>query len=176
MRELYEQLKRLFPLGEYTEQRRDLAFFTVPKDHLRPLLIHLRDREGFTHLVLLTAVDWIEEGLFQLTYLMNDRAGKRDLGLRVLLPRDGATMEGIHDLWPTAATYQRELREMFGIDFPGSPRVNEEFILEGWTGMPPYRRDFDTKKFSEENFNHRPGRATKDPATHMKEKLYPDEA
>jgi len=176
MRELYEQLKRLFPLGEYTEQRRDLAFVTVPKDHLRPLLIHLRDREGFTHLVLLTAVDWIEEGRFQLTYLMNDRAEKRDLGLRVLLPRDGAAMEGIHDLWPTAATYQRELREMFGIDFPGSPRVNEEFILEGWTGMPPYRRDFDTKKFSEENFNHRPGRATKDPAKHMKEKLYPDEA
>lgn len=176
MRELYERLKTLFPLGEYTEQRRDLAFVTVPKDHLRPLLIHLRDREGFTHLVLLTAVDWIEEGRFQLTYLMNDRAGKRDLGLRVLLPRDGAAMEGIHDLWPTAATYQRELREMFGIDFPGSPRVNEEFILEGWTGMPPYRRDFDTKKFSEENFNHRPGRATKDPAKHMKETLYPDEA
>ena len=176
MRELYEQLKRLFPLGEYTEQRRDLAFVTVPKDHLRPLLIHLRDREGFTHLVLLTAVDWLEEGRFQLTYLMNDRAGKRDLGLRVLIPRDGAAMEGIHDLWPTAATYQRELREMFGIDFPGSPRVNGEFILEGWTGMPPYRRDFDTKKFSEENFNHRPGRATKDPAKHMKDKLYPDEA
>lgn len=176
MRELYERLKTLFPLGEYTEQRHDLAFVTVPKDHLRPLLIHLRDREGFTHLVLLTAVDWIEEGRFQLTYLMNDRAGKRDLGLRVFLPRDGAAMEGIHDLWPTAATYQRELREMFGIDFPGSPRVNEEFILEGWTGIPPYRRDFDTKKFSEENFNHRPGRATKDPATHMKEKLYPDEA
>lgn len=176
MRELYEQLKRLFPLGDLTVQRRDLAFVTVPKDHLRPLLIHLRDRERFTHLVLLTAVDWIEEGRFQLTYLMNDRAGKRDLGLRVLIPRDGAAMEGIHDLWPTAATYQRELREMFGIDFPGSPRVNEEFILEGWTGMPPYRRDFDTKKFSEENFNHRPGRATTDPAKHMKEKLYPDEA
>ncbi|HSA32483.1 MAG TPA: NADH-quinone oxidoreductase subunit C [bacterium] len=176
MRELYEQLKRLFPLGEYAEQRRDLSFVTVPQEHLRPLLIHLRDRAGFTHLVLLTAVDWLEEGFFQLTYLLNDRAAKRDLGLRVLIPRDGATMEGIHDLWPTAATYQRELREMFGIDFPGSPRVNEEFILEGWTGMPPYRRDFDTKKFSEENFNHRPGRATKDPAKHMKEKLYPDEA
>jgi NADH-quinone oxidoreductase subunit C len=82
-------------------------------------------------------------------------------------------METIHDLWPTAATYQRELREMFGIQFPGSPGVNDDFILEGWTGMPPYRRDFDTKRFSEENYNHRPGRETRDPANYMKQQLYP---
>ena len=176
MRALYERLKSLFPLGELTEQRHDLAFVTLARDYLRPLLLQLRDREGFTHLVLLTAVDWIEEERFQLTYLLSDRTGGRDIGLRVMLPRDAATMDSIHDLWPTAATYQRELREMFGIDFPGSPGVMDQFILEGWTGIPPYRRDFDTKAFSEQNFNHRPGRATSDPAQHMKAQLYPDEA
>lgn len=176
MHELYENLKQLFPLGELTEQRQDLAFITVAQEQLRPLLLHLRDREGFTHLVLLTAVDWIEDGLFQLTYLLNDRAGVRDIGLRVMLPRDTATMDSIHDIWPTAATYQRELREMFGIDFPDSPGVNEDFILEGWNDIPPYRRDFDTLKYSEENYAHRPGRETKDPAQHMKQQLYPDES
>ncbi len=175
MRELYDNLQQLFPLGEPTEQRQDLAFITVQQKQLRPLLLHLRDREGFTHLVLLTAVDWIEEELFQLTYLLNDRTGARDIGLRVMLPRNAATMDSIHDIWPTAATYQRELREMFGIDFPDSPGVNDEFILEGWNDIPPYRRDFDTLKYSEENYTHRPGRETKDPAEYMKEKLYPDE-
>ena len=62
---------------------------------------------------------------------------------------------------------------MFGIDFPDSPRVNEEFILEGWVDMPPYRRDFDTKKFAEQTFTQRAGRETHDPAQHMKDKLYP---
>ena len=176
MRELYTKLNERFPLGELTEQRDDLAFITVPRELLRSLLQHLRDREGFSHLVLLTAVDWIEEGIFQLTYLLSDRANRRDLGLRVMLPRDGAGMESIHDIWPTAATYQRELREMFGIDFPGSPGVNDDFILEGWIDIPPYRRDFDTKKFAEENFSQRPGRETKDPEQHMKEQLYPDGA
>ena len=76
--------------------------------------------------------------------------------------------------WPTAATYQRELREMFGIDFPGSPRIEEEFILEGWNDIPPYRRDFDTLKYAEASYNQRPGRETRDPATHMKQQLYPD--
>jgi len=173
LRDLHTRLTALFPLGELTEQRPNLGFVTVPADYLRPTLLHLRDREGFTHLVLLTAVDWLEDGQFQLTYLLSNRAIPCDIGLRVMLPREGASMESIHELWPTAATYQRELREMFGIAFPGSPRVEEEFILEGWIDLPPYRRDFDTKKFSEENFNHRPGRETTDPAAHMKKQLYP---
>ena len=176
MREIYERLKHLFPFGELTEQRPDLAFVTLPAEFLRSALLHLRDKEGFTHLVLLTAVDWLEDGQFQLTYLLSNRTQARDLGLRVMISRENATMEGIHDVWPTAATYQRELREMFGIDFPGSPGVNDDFILEGWHDIPPYRRDFDTKKYAEENFSQRPGRATTDPAQHMKEQLYPGEA
>ena len=174
MRTLIERLQDRFALGPITEQRPDLAFVTVERAVLRPVLTHLRDHEGFTHLVLLTAVDWIEDGLFQLTYLVHDRRHGRDVGLRVLLPRETAEMESIHDLWPTAATYQRELREMFGIAFPGSPRVDEEFILEGWIDIPPYRRDFDTKAFSDAAFVHRPGRVTHDPATHMRERLHPE--
>ncbi|MCU7833804.1 MAG: NADH-quinone oxidoreductase subunit C [gamma proteobacterium symbiont of Taylorina sp.] len=176
MQDLYKKLKKQFSLGELTEQRDDLAFITIEKDKLRPLLTHLRDVEGYSHLVLLTAVDWLEEGIFQLTYLISNRTAAKDIGLRVMISRDKATMESIHDIWPTAATYQRELREMFGIDFPDSPRVNDDFILEGWNNIPPYRRDFDTLKYSTENFAQRPGRETKDPAEHMKQQLYPDGA
>ena len=174
MQSLYVNLKQLFPLREFDARRPDLAFVSVSQDQLRPLLVHLRDREGFTHLVLLTAVDWIEVDQFQLTYLLNDRNKARDIGVRLTLPRDGASMDSIHDLWPTAATYQRELREMFGIDFPGSPRVDEDFILEGWVDMPPYRRDFDTLQYAHEAYADRAGRETRDPARYMKQKLYPD--
>lgn len=173
MRELYARLKALYPLGEPTEQRKNLVFVTVPAAHLRDTLLHLRDKEGFTHLVLLTAVDWLEEGQFQLTYLLNNRAKACDIGLRVMIGRNVATMDSIHDIWPTAATYQRELREMFGIDFPGSPRIEEEFILEGWNDIPPYRRDFDTLKYAQEAYAERPGRVTHDPETHMRLQMYP---
>jgi NADH-quinone oxidoreductase subunit C len=175
MQSLYDNLKSQFSLGAFNPQRPDLAFVSVSREQLRPLLQHLRDKEGFTHLVLLTAVDWIEDDQFQLTYLLNDRSNARDIGVRLTLARENASMESIHDLWPTAATYQRELREMFGIDFPESPRVDEDFILEGWTDLPPYRRDFDTLKYSQESYVERPGRETHDPAMYMKLKLYPDE-
>ncbi|WP_424565632.1 NADH-quinone oxidoreductase subunit C [Thiothrix litoralis] len=174
MQALYDTLKQRFPLGEFTAQRDNLAFITLEAVRLYPLLRYLRDHEGFSHLVLLTAVDWLEEGQFQLTYLLNNRAKCQDVGLRVMIPRDQASMESIHDLWPAASTYQRELREMFGIDFPGSPRVNEEFILEGWNDMPPYRRDFDTLEYARKTYRDRPGRETRDPAAHMKQQLYGD--
>lgn len=174
MEKFFGRLKTHFPLGEITEQRQNLAFITVERAQLRALLLHLRDVEGYTHLVLLTAVDWLEDGQLQLTYLLNNRAKALDVGLRVLLGRDGTVMDSIHDIWPTAETYQRELREMFGIDFPGSPRVNDDFALEGWVDIPPYRRDFDTLAFAEKNFTHRDGRETRDPRQHMKQKLYPD--
>ncbi len=174
MYEQYIQLKTLFPLGEFTQQRDNLAFISLDKTQLRPVILHLRDKEKFTHLVLLTAVDWLEDNLFQLTYLVSHRQKAIDIGLRVMIPRNQAIMDSIHDIWPTAATYQRELYEMFGIDFPDSPRVHEDFILEGWNDIPPYRRDFDTLKFSEHNFSQREGRETHDPAHYMKQQMYPD--
>ncbi len=174
MKALYKRLKKNHPMGEFVQQRKDLVFISIEPDQLRPILTDLRDNEGFSHLVLLTAVDWLEDNLFQLTYLICNRKNSIDLGLRVMLDREHPSMESIHDLWPTAATYQRELREMFGIDFPGSPGLEKDFILEGWNDIPPYRRDFDTLKFAEDNFRDRPGRETNDPAEYMKQQLYPD--
>ncbi len=176
MQALYSVLKKRYGLGELYEQRPDLAFVDVPKDQLRALIYQLAHQDGYTHLVLLTAVDWLEDGEFQLTYLVHNRTLSRDLGLRVRLPREDASMDTVHDIWPTAATYQRELREMFGINFPESPGVMDDFILEGWQDKPPYRRDFDTLEYAEANYKHRPGRETHDPARYMKKQLYPDGA
>lgn len=162
--------KRYF-LGEPLKQRDDLWFISSPQDQLVPLLTDLKRHGGFTHLVLLTAVDRIEENQFQLTYLLHNREKKLDLGVTVRIDRETAAMESIHHLWEQAATYQRELFEMFGISFPGSPRMTEPFILEGWQDKPPYRRDFDTKKYAEETFAVRPGRGTNDPAEYMKNKI-----
>ena len=174
MQELYAKLKNHYKLGDLIQQRRNLVFFDVPKDQLFALLQQLRDREGFSHLVLMTAVDWLEDGQFQLTYLLHNYRLSCDLGLRVRIPRENASMYSIHEIWPTAATYQRELREMFGIDFPDSPGVYDDFILEGWQDAPPYRRDFDTLEYSEKNYKDRPGRETHDPTAYMKQQLYSD--
>ena len=175
MKELIERLQKQFKISEIVNQRDNELFVTVEKVDAVAMINYLQQFEGFTHLVLLTAVDWLEDGYFQLTYLLNNNQIKADLGIRVKIDRNQAEMTSIHHLWETAATYQRELKEMFGINFPNSPRLNESFILEGWEEIPPYRRDFDTKEYSEKTYFPRPGRVTNDPAEYMKQKLYPEE-
>jgi NADH-quinone oxidoreductase subunit C len=175
MHQFLKEIQNRFPIHDVKEQRKNLTFFTTEKEQVVPMLTHLRDHEGFSHFVLLTAVDWIEEDLFQLTYILNNPDKKVDLGIRAYIRRENASMESAHHLWEQVATYQRELKEMFGIDFPGSPRVNEEFFLEGWDDIPPMRREFDSKKYSEETYFPRPGSKSHDPREYMKQKLYSDD-
>ncbi len=177
MEKIIENIKNKFSLSDVDSAHG--WYITCEKNDAVGLLAHLKTAEGFTHLVLITAVDWIEDGKFQLTYLLNNPKSKTRLGVRTFIERsvwpEESEMESAHHLWPAAKTYQRELHEMFGIDFPESPEVNDPLILEYWDDIPPYRRDFDTKKYSEDTYFPREGRSTNDPAEYMKEKLYPNE-
>ncbi|HAN76829.1 MAG TPA: NADH-quinone oxidoreductase subunit C [Bacteroidales bacterium] len=172
---IIEKINLKYPIDVVSKKSDKLMFLTVHKNTAVNTVQYLKDDLGFKHLVLLTAVDFLEQGKFQLTYLLNNPDIKIDIGVRVLIERESATMESAHSLWPTIATYQRELREMFGIDFPDSPGVNDEFILEGWNNTPPYRRDFDTKAFAANFYHQRNSRENNDPSAHMKKNLYPNE-
>ena len=151
--------------------RSDQVVFTVPPEAVRALLIRLRDEHGFTHLSFMTAVDQIEEGQFILLYMLHHHGEHIDLALQTRISRTTATMESMHDLWAHVATHQRELHEMYGITFPGSPGLTDPFFLEGWASTPPMRRDFDTYEYAEETFPSRPGRTSHDPVTYKREQL-----
>ncbi|WP_089725222.1 NADH-quinone oxidoreductase subunit C [Candidatus Thiosymbion oneisti] len=175
MKQLFERLRPLFAVTDFEQRRTDLAFLHIPKDYAEMLIRHLRDHEGFSHLVFFTAVDYIEDGIFRLIYMLHNYATKDTLGVYVDLSRAEPVMTSIHPLWEQAALYQRELKEMFGIDFPGSPGVDEDFLLEGWDEIPPMRREFDTRAYAEKTFFPRAGREKTDPRAHMQAQLYPDE-
>jgi NADH-quinone oxidoreductase subunit C len=174
MKELINKNKKIYKLSKFKKQRDDLFFVTLPRENAPAFITYLRDYEKFTHLNFISAVDYLENDIFQITYMLQNNESFVNLGVRVEIPRDNAEMTTIHHLWKAADVYERELKEMFGISFPGSPRQDESFVLEGWQDIPPMRRDFDTLKYSNETFFQRPGRTTHDPKTYMKEKLYPD--
>ncbi len=173
---LYKKLEDGFGATGLEVKNKFQAFIQIKKDSAVALISHLKMVEGYKHLSFFTAVDQIEKGVFELMYMLHNYNTNQDLCIVVHIDRIDAEMQSIHHLWPAIETYQRELREMFGINFPGSPRVMDNFCLEGWDNTPPMRREFDTKKFCEETFYERPGRKTHDPTEYMKEKLYPSEA
>ena len=173
MTELYEFLRQRFGVTAPEHRRADLAFVLAPAEGIVPLLHHLKTREGYTHLSFITVVDWPEENNFELVYMLVNHTKKHRLGLRVRVNRNEPVVESIHDLWVQAATYQRELHEMFGVQFPGSPGMEEPLILEGWREMPPMRRDFDTRAYSEKTYFPREGRHTTEPRRRMNQALHP---
>lgn len=174
MQELCERMTRQFDCDQVMHQKDDLSFLRVDRDKLESALMYLKTHEGFVHLSFVTVIDYIEDGFFRLNYMLHSYAEKKDIGVQVDISRENASMHSIHHLWAQGWTYQRELKEMYGIDFPGSPRVDEEFVLEGWDGIPPMLREFDTAKFCEDRFAKRDGRESQDIKQTMRDNLYPE--
>ena len=176
VRRVFDAIFLRFRVSGLDERRGNQAYVTVDRDEALSLITYLKEIGGYAHLAFLTAVDRIEEGKFRLIYLLHSYTLKHDLGVTVEIDRTTPEMDSIHHLWPAAETYQRELCEMYGVIFPGSPRLYDDFALEGWEDLPPMRREFDTKEYSERTYYARPGRTTSDPREHMKKNLYPSEA
>ncbi|PKL23277.1 MAG: NADH-quinone oxidoreductase subunit C [Spirochaetae bacterium HGW-Spirochaetae-3] len=176
MNELAKELAGRYGARGWHDIRKDLASVEVDAIRIRDVMAYLRDEAGYGHLSFMTAIDNIERGAFTLSYALRDHDARRGLIVHADVDRAEPTVDSIHLLWGQAWTYQREMREWFGIDFPGSPRVDEEFVLEGWEGPPMMRRDFDSLAYSDATYAERPGRVTHDPASHMREKLYPEAA
>ena len=174
MNSMLERLSKEFRVTDIVERHPGLTTLTVEKVLAETLLRELRDREGYTHLNFITAIDYIERGYFSLVYMLHNYADKTSLGVHVNIDRVDASMTSIHNLWAQAWTYQRELRELWGIDFPGSPRLEEDFVLEGWEDIPPMRREFDTVAYCERTYTSRDGRASVDPREHMAEIIFPN--
>lgn len=174
MTSMLDRLQREFAITDIAERKPGLTTFKVDKDVAETLIRELRDREGYTHLNFMTAIDYIERGVFTLVYMLHNYDLRSTVGVHVDIDRQHAEMTSIHTLWAQAWTYQRELRELWGIRFPGSPRLDEDFCLEGWDDIPPMRREFDTVAFCQRTFEERPGRHTEIPRQHMQEVIFPD--
>lgn len=158
MHPILDQIGLQFRILCSHEQRADLLQVEMDADRVVGLLTWLKNATGYVELTHMSVIDWPEEDEFQLMYLVTDTKAHHSLMISARIEREAATAESIHTLWPEAVTYEQELNEMYGITFPGSPRLGVDFMLEGWDGPPPMRRDFDTLEFAEQRYGFRPGR------------------
>jgi Ni,Fe-hydrogenase III component G len=99
------------------------------------------DGARWGYLAGITGLDLgVEAG--QLEVLYHFCAGAAVVTLRVHLPRDQAAVPSICDLLPAASFYERELREMMGVDVVGLTNLDHLFLPDDWPdGVYPLRKD-----------------------------------
>ena len=103
----------------------------------------LRDEFGFNLLASLTATDyWPDEAArIHLSYQFYAIDDKLQLRLRVPLAGDDLNLPSIEKLYPNANWYEREVYDMFGVNFEGHSDMRRILMPHEWEGHP-LRKDY----------------------------------
>jgi len=150
-------IRNRFGTDEIEVKRNDLSKVTVTKYRLFELIHLLVEQYGYTTLNAITCTDWIEEGHFAMTYILTIKDRKHTFMVQTMIGREEAQIDSLTTLFKQAEIMERDLHEMYGIDFPGNGNL-VELSLENWVHTPPLRREFDTLAFVNELHDFREGR------------------
>lgn len=121
------------------------ATISVKKEELRKVLSQLKDA-GFDHLSDVTCVDYPDEREFEILYHLWSHAKKCRKVVKIRLPRESPSIESVSNIWEGAQIHEREICELFGVNFEEHPDPSPLF-LEDWKEIPPLRKDFDTREY-----------------------------
>ena len=126
--------------------------FEVKKEDVHSLLTLLKT-SGWIQLSYLSAVDWPLDNEFELVYIVFNWDKPVHIQIRARVDRDAPKINSILPIYPGCKYYEREAHEFFGIKFPGNPDHELQLILEEWDDIPPMRKDFDPRAYSDRKFS-----------------------
>ena len=145
--DLLDSMKEQFPQGIVSGQVfLEQPIYTVTLDRLYDVMLYLRDRRelSFDYLVDVTALDYLgDKERFVLVYQLYSYQSSRLIRVKARLPED-QTAPSVTSIWRTANWLEREVYDMFGIEFSGHPKLRRILLPDDWRGYP-LRKDYDIK-------------------------------
>ena len=132
--------------------RRDRRIWIeIDKEQLLNIAQWLK-QAGFDHLSAISVADWPDSGIFTVTYHVWSQKDKVLLTLKTSIERENAVIESMTSVWDkSAGIHERELHELFGVNFIGNDDLSPLF-LEDWKGPPPFQKDFDWRQYTREEY------------------------
>jgi len=130
-------------IEEVIEYRGDTTI-VVPRKVLRSVAEQCRDIEElkFNLLTDATAIDrYPLEPRFELNYQLISIPLKQKLRIRVKLSGNDPVVDSLFPVWKGANWLEREIFDMFGIQFTGHPDLRRILLPDDWEGYP-LRKDF----------------------------------
>lgn len=115
----------------------------VAADYIQDCCRRLRDDFGFDMLSEETAVDyWPQQSpRFHIVYFLYSIEKNVRIGLRVPLDGNAPSLPSIEPVYPNANWHERELWDMFGIQFEGHTDLRRIVMPYDWEGHP-LRKDY----------------------------------
>lgn len=106
-----------------------------------PVIEYLKLEADFDYLVDVTAVDWPKRAeRFDVVYILYSFARNERVRVKTYIP-DGYQPESVVRVHLTANWLEREVFDMFGIEFAGHPDMRRILMPEEWDGYP-LRKDY----------------------------------
>jgi NADH-quinone oxidoreductase subunit C len=117
----------------------------VPKSDLTSTMRMLKEARSFDLLVEVTCVDYLNyrdaTDRFGLVYLLANTITNERLTIRVMLNEPDLKVDSLVPLWNGANWLEREVYDMFGIEFVGHPDLRRILMPEEFTSFP-LRKDY----------------------------------
>ena len=124
-----------------TEFHRGRAVLLAEPSRTHGVLERLRTK-GYGFLASLHGVDYYpEEPRLGVLYELLDMQNVDRISVKARVPIDGARIATVTDMWPGADHPEREVYDMFGVEFEGHPDLRRILMPEDYEGYPQ-RRDF----------------------------------
>jgi NADH-quinone oxidoreductase subunit C len=140
--ELVRELKEAFGEGvgecsTYLGQN----FIVVKPESAIPTLEYLKLEADFDYLVDVTAVDWPKRAeRFDVVYIFYSFSRNERVRVKIFIP-EGFKPESAVGVHLTANWLEREVYDMFGIEFAGHPDMRRILMPDEWEGYP-LRKDY----------------------------------
>jgi len=132
-----KRLKEIFG-DQITEYSSYLGqnFIVAKPESVIPILEFLKLEADFDYLVDLTAVDYPKrDARFDLVYILYSFSRNERMRVKTMIPESMQPPTAV-GVYPGANWLEREVFDMFGIQFDGHPDMRRILLPEEWEGFP----------------------------------------
>jgi len=119
----------------------DGPVLVIAPGEILPVCQLLKQSAGFERLSAITAVDWWpRDPRFEVVYFLHSLS--RNARLRLILRvGEEAELDSLTPLWRGANWYEREVFDLFGVQFRNHPNLERIMMPADWEGHP-LRKDY----------------------------------
>ena len=139
---LKAKITELLAAATYDETGEWLNISIEAKDWLTlAQQLHHDESLCFDYLFCLTCIDFKTN--LTMVYHLSSTKYRHNIVVRTILDTGSPAIESVANIWKTAEFHEREVYEMFGVNFLNHPDLRLLILPDGWEGKNPMRKDFE---------------------------------